>query len=91
MAMLTITFNRLCIPIATNMTVKLQYLGVILDTNSNTLEARLPVDKLDRIREMLYKFKSKQSISKRALLSRLTYMFSTSCANVIHLGQIIIL
>ena len=53
-------------------TVQLQYLGIILDTDS--MEARLPLDKLTRIREMLHQFESKQRISKRALLSLLDHL-----------------
>ncbi|KAI0216052.1 hypothetical protein LSAT2_031886, partial [Lamellibrachia satsuma] len=76
MAILTMIFNRLRIPIATHKTVgptvQLQYLGIILDTDS--MEARLPLDKLTRIREMLHKFESKQRVSKRALLSLLGHL-----------------
>ena len=76
MAILTMIFNRLRIPISPKKTVRptlqLQYLGIILDTN--TMEGRLPLDKLDRIREMLCKFESKQSVSKRALLSLLDHL-----------------
>ena len=65
MAILTMIFNRLRIPIATyktvGPTVQLQYLGIILDTDS--MEARLPLDKLTRIREMLHQFESKQRVS----------------------------
>ena len=56
MALLTMIFNRLRVPIAPHKTVgptvQLQYLGIILDTDS--MEARLPLDKLTRIREMLH-------------------------------------
>ena len=76
MAILTMIFNRLRIPIATHKTVgptvQLQYLGIIYDTDS--MEARLPLDKLTRIREMLHKFESKQRVSKRALLSLLGHL-----------------
>ena len=76
MAILTMIFNRLRIPIATRKTVgptvQLQYLGIILDTAS--MKARLPLDKLTRIREMLHQFESKQRVSKRALLSLLGHL-----------------
>ena len=76
MALLTMIFNRLRVPIAPHKTVgptvQLQYLDIILDTDS--MEARLPLDKLTRIREMLHKFESKQRISKRALLSLLGHL-----------------
>jgi len=76
MAILTMIFNRLRIPISLKKTVgpttQLQYLGIILDTNA--MEGRLPLDKLDRIRGLLCQFESKQSVSKRALLSLLGHL-----------------
>ena len=69
-------FNRLRIPISLKKTVgpttQLQYLGIILDTDA--MEGRLPLDKLDRIRGLLCQFGSKQSVSKRALLSLLGHL-----------------
>ena len=79
MPILTMIFNRLRIPISPKdrgPTLQLQYLGIILDTNP--MEGRLPLDKLDRIREILCQFESKQSVSKRALLSLLGHLNFTS-------------
>ena len=67
MALLTLVFNRLRVPIAPHKTpgptVQLQYLGIILDTER--MEARLPDDKLSRIITVLDMFKNKHNISKR--------------------------
>ena len=66
MALITMIFNRLRIPISPSKTVgptvQLQYVGIIFDTDS--MQARLPLDKVIRIREMLFKFGQKQSVSK---------------------------
>ena len=66
MALITMIFNRLRIPISPSKTVgptvQLQYLGIILDTDR--MQARLPLDKVIRIREMLFKFGQKQSVSE---------------------------
>ena len=66
MALITMIFNRLRIPISPSKTVgptvQVQYLGIILDTDS--MQARLPLYKVIRIREMLFKFGQKQSVSK---------------------------
>ena len=55
MPLLTMLFKRLNIPIAINKTVGptqcLEYLGIILDTNK--MEARLPIEKVQRISEIL--------------------------------------
>ena len=51
MAIMTRTFNKLNIPIAAHKTVGpvtcLEYLGIVLDTVK--FEARLPMDKVNRI------------------------------------------
>ena len=64
MALLTLVFNRLHVPIAPyktmGPTVQLQYLGIILDTER--MEARLPDDKLSRIITILDMFENKHSI-----------------------------
>ena len=64
MALLTLVFNRLCVPIAQHKTVgptvQLLYLGIILDTER--MEARLPDDKLSRIITILDMFENKHSI-----------------------------
>ena len=76
MALLTLVFNRLCVPIAPHKTVgptvQLQYLGIILDTER--MEARLPDDKLSRIITILDMLKNKHIISKRELLSLLGHL-----------------
>ena len=76
MALLTLIFNRLRVPIApyktAGPTVQLQYLGIILDTER--METRLPDDKLSRIITILDMLKHKHSISKRELLSLLGHL-----------------
>ena len=76
MAMLTLVFNRLCVPTAPHKTVgptiQLQYIGIIL--NTERMEARLPGDKLSRIIIILVMFKNKHNISKRELLSLLGHL-----------------
>ena len=86
--MALLTFNRLRVPIAPHktvgLTVQLQYLGIILDTDR--MEARLPDDKLSRIITILDMLKNKYfSISKRELLSLLGYLKFAS--RVIPQGQ----
>jgi hypothetical protein len=55
MAIMTMIFNKLNIPIAAHKTVGpvtcLEYLGIILDTVK--FEARLPMDKVNRICEFI--------------------------------------
>ena len=61
MALLTLVFNRLRVPIVPHKTVEptvqLQYLKIFLD--SDRMEARLPDDKLSRIITTLDMFKNK--------------------------------
>ena len=76
MALLTLVFNRLRVPISPHKTIgptlQLQYLGIILDTDK--MEARLPEDKLSRIIRILDLLESKHSISKKELLSLLGHL-----------------
>ena len=55
MAIIAMVFNRLRLPIAPHETVgpthALEYLGITLDTI--TMEARLPENKLDKLRSMI--------------------------------------
>lgn len=57
MALLTLIFNRLNIPIAPHKTVGpttcLEYLGILLDTVNLKMEARLPEEKIIRIANVL--------------------------------------
>lgn len=73
MALLTMIFKRLGIPISSKKTVgpttSLEYLGIILDTSK--MEARLPKDKIDRIINFIEQFLSKRSVRKRELLQLL--------------------
>ena len=73
MALLTIIFNRLNIPTSEKKTIGptkcLQYLGIILDTES--MEARLPEDKDSRIIDFIESFLRKRSVRKRELLQLL--------------------
>lgn len=69
-------FRNLGIPIATHKTegptISLEYLGIVLD--SKLMQARLPEEKVIRIRELLGEFKSKPSCTKRELLSLLGHL-----------------
>ena len=69
MAIITMVFNRLHLPIAPHKTVgprhALEYLGITLDTIA--MEARLPVNKLERLRNMIEKFVGQSSCTKRQL------------------------
>ena len=73
MAILSSIFKRLNVPLAKNKTMGpntvMEYLGIILD--SNLMQARLPMDKVLRIREMLDSFYVKKSCTKRELLQLL--------------------
>ena len=73
---LTRTFNRLGVPLSEEKTIgpsqRLEFLGIILD--SNRMQASLPLDKLNRIRESLNLFLEKPSLSKRELLSLLGHL-----------------
>ena len=70
MAILTLIFKRLNVPLAKNKTMGqntvMEYLGILLD--SNLMQVRLPIDKVLRIREMLDSFYVKKSCTKREIL-----------------------
>ena len=76
MALLTMMFNTLCIPIATHKTfgpsTVLEFLGTILD--SERLEARLPSNKLERLTSILREFCVRSSCTKQELLSVLGHL-----------------
>ena len=76
MALITLLFKKLQIPIAPNKTVGpttcLEYLGIILDTEA--MEARLPLVKVQRIQGILLEFSVKKSCTKRELLSLLGHL-----------------
>lgn len=76
MALLTMIFKKLNVPIAQHKTTGpdtvVEYLGIILD--SMNMQARLPPDKVLRIREMLETFCVKQSCTKRELLQLLGHL-----------------
>ena len=76
MALITLLFKKLQIPIAPNKTVGpttcLEYLGIILDTEA--MEARLPLVKVQRIQGILQEFSVKKSCTKRELLSLLGHL-----------------
>ena len=69
LALITMIFNGLRIPISPSKTVgptvQLLYLGIILDTDR--MQARLPIDKVIRIREMLFKFGQTKCIQKSSI------------------------
>ncbi|XP_033759994.1 uncharacterized protein LOC117342104 [Pecten maximus] len=69
-------FHKLSIPIAMHKTegpcTCLEYLGVCLD--SNNMEARLPMEKVNRIRDILEYFSLRKTCTKRELLSLLGHM-----------------
>ncbi|XP_071171222.1 uncharacterized protein [Mytilus edulis] len=73
MALITLIFNRLNIPLSKKKTVgphtTLEYLGIILDTDK--MEARLPQDKVERIIYFIGTFLRRRSIKKRELLQLL--------------------
>ena len=73
MALLTLLFNRLGIPLSKKTTAGpttcLEYLGVVLD--SDRLECRLPVDQVDRIINFIEHFLTRKSVRKRELLQLL--------------------
>ena len=77
MALVLMLFKTLNIPIASHKTegtptTCLAYLGIILD--SNKLEACLPLNKVERINEILLSFLDKKSCTKRELLSLLGHL-----------------
>lgn len=87
MAVVTMIFKMLGIPLSAKKTIgpvtELEYLGIILD--SVNMLARLPLDKVQRLMEMLQKFSNLKSCSKRKLLSLLGHM-SFAC-KVVEIGR----
>jgi hypothetical protein len=69
-------FSDLNVPLSAKKTEgptwALEYLGIVLDTQR--MEARLPDNKLDRLREKLDAFLNKKSCTKRELLSLLGHL-----------------
>lgn len=80
MAILSHVFNILAIPISKKKTVGpvhvLEYLGIVLD--SEKMEARLPLDKLSRITQLLLDFQRKKSCKKQELLSLVGHLVFAS-------------
>ena len=76
MAIMTLIFNKLYIPIAAHKTVGpvtcLQYLGIALDTVK--FEARLPMDKVNKICEFTRNELGKRPCTKRELLQLLEHL-----------------
>ena len=76
MSLLTLMFKKLKIPIAPHKTVGptkcLEYLGIMLDTSA--MEARLPLEKVTRICNILVTFQHRSSCTKRELLSLLGHL-----------------
>ena len=76
MALLTMIFNKLNVPLAKHKTMGplkvIEYLGIILD--SDRMEARLPEDKVHRISKLLNTFMVKKSCTKRELLQLLGHL-----------------
>lgn len=66
MAMLTMVFNKLGIPISEKKTKgpceEMEYLGIILD--SSKMEARIPIEKVERLFFLIGILKSKRSCTK---------------------------
>lgn len=73
MAILCTIFKRLNIPLSEKKTegptTCLEYLGIILDTQ--TMEARLPIEKINRIQTFIQDILAKTSVTKRELLQLL--------------------
>ena len=76
MAILTLVFNKLGIPLSTHKSVGpatvLEYLGIILDTQ--LMEARLPMEKVTRITSILDSFMGRKTCTKQELLSLLGHL-----------------
>lgn len=76
MALLTLIFRKLNVPLASHKTMGpttvIEYLGIILDTEK--MEARLPVDKVTRISSFLDSFLHRRSCTKRELLQLLGHL-----------------
>lgn len=69
-------FKRLNVPLSEHKTVGpstvLEYLGIILDTDN--MQAKLPLDKVLRITDMLTKFLCRRTCTKRELLQLLGHL-----------------
>ena len=80
MALMTLLFNRLNIPMAAHKTMGpctvLEFLGIILD--SDLMQARLPANKLERILTFIDDFLHRKSCTKRELLQLLGH-FNFAC------------
>ena len=76
MAILTLVFNKLGIPLSEHKTqgptTILEYLGIILDTHK--MEARLPMEKVARITSILDSFLERKTCTKQELLSLLGHL-----------------
>ncbi len=76
MAILRFVFAKLGIPLSPTKTMGpvtvIEYLGIILD--SVKMEARLPLEKIQRISALLQAFSTKKSCTKRELLSLLGHL-----------------
>ena len=84
MAVLSMIFNKLHIPLSVKKTVgpvtELEYLGIILD--SVNMLAWLRLDKVQRLIEMLHKYSKIESCTKVKLLSLLGHMSFASKVEV---------
>ena len=73
MAVLSLVFNRLRIPLSSSKTVgpvrSLEYLGIVLDTHA--FESRIPDAKILRMRALLRDFSTRKRCTKRELLQLL--------------------
>ena len=87
MAKLLQVFNDLYIPLSENKTVgpsvRLEYLGLILD--SNLMRCELPLDKVNRICEMIAGLETRHSVTKIELLRLLGHL--NFAARVIPAGR----
>lgn len=76
MALLTMIFTKLNVPLAKHKTMSpltmIEYLGIILD--SDKMEARLPEEKVNRISKLLDTFMVKKYCIKRELLQLLGHI-----------------
>ncbi len=76
MALITLIFAKLNIPLSPHKTVGpthvLEYLGIVLD--SNKMEARLPKEKIDRIIGIIRQSLHQKKCTKRELLSLLGHL-----------------
>ncbi|CAM4922985.1 unnamed protein product [Rotaria socialis] len=70
MAIITMVFKKLNIPLSPSKTIgpvtSLEYLGIILDTDA--FEARIPVDKINRMCNLIHQLSRKKRCTKRELL-----------------------